>query len=351
MRIRVAILMAILTGVLATSAAALQGVSVPPTAVAPAKLAYVTGNSGTVWLANADGTSKQRLGPGSQPVLSPDGSQVAASVFASKGNALVIYRPGSPTRKYFDARKVTVMPVAWSPLSRYLAVELSSANTGNGVGLAIVDTVTNTTKTIATGTVCGASFAPQPPDRVVYGRASAKSFCSGSGVNVYSLAVDGTGLTQLTRDGHSMNPVWGAGGIAFDRAKPRRNDFPIVQIWLMKPDGSGLIQLTHTNVPQLVEGLVPLQFSADGGRLLAVFSGQDTIETWTIEVATKQARHLTVRRLDVIPGGLSRDGSTVLIDFGAFQNPPSAGAVETIPFAGGPVTTLVKHAAEPSWNK
>ena len=186
--------------------------------------------------------------------------------------------------------------MSWSPTSRYLAVELSS-NAGDGGSLAIVDTMTNTVKTIASGSICGASFAPTSPERLVYGRGPTQSFCTKS--DIYSVAVDGSGLKQLTHGGRSLNPVWGAGSIAFDREKLRKLS-PLYQIWLMQPDGSKAFQLTHTSVPSLLLGLVPQQFSASGKRLLAEFEGQDTSETWTIDIASKRARHLTVRRQDVV---------------------------------------------------
>ena len=50
----------------------------------------------------------------------------------------------------------------------------------------------------------------------------------------------------------------------------------------MNPDGSARRQITHTKVPALLEGLVPMQFSSDGTRLLAEYVGQDT--SWIAEV-------------------------------------------------------------------
>ena len=105
MRARVALLWAVMAASLALGVTAVQGDLV---AAFPASLAYVTGGTEQVWLANADGTSRVRLGPGNQPLLSPDSSQVAASLFPNKGNSLVIYSPGTTiTHKYFDIRNVS----------------------------------------------------------------------------------------------------------------------------------------------------------------------------------------------------------------------------------------------------
>jgi hypothetical protein len=347
MRWRLVLTLAVLGASLAPTATA----DPPDRTSATPRLAYVGGTNGdTVWLANADGTHARALGPGGQPILAPNGSAVAASVFTQTGNALVIFRPGRSTQKYFNVAKVTTDPVAWSPDSRYVAVELFDT-LGNGAGLAIVDTKTATTKTIATGSICGASFSPDLPDQLVYGRSSPKGLCVGTNVDLFTAAVDGTGLKRLTHNGRSLNPVWGDGEIAFDHEKLRKNDAPIYQIWLMHPDGTHLVQLPHLSVPTLLAGLVPTQFSGDGQRLLAEYEGQDTSETWTIQISTKVARHLTVKGQDVVGGGLSQDGKTVLVDFGGFMNPSFDGTIEAIPFAGGPAKVLVKHAAEPSWNK
>ena len=124
--------------------------------------------------------------------------------------------------------------------------------------------------------------------------------------------------------------MWGPTQIAFDREQLRGGEAaPAYQIWLMNPNGSGRKQVTHTKVPTLLEGLVPMQFSADGERLLTQLVGQDTSETWTIEVASAKVRQLTVRGVSVTAGGLSQDGTTVLVDYNGFLNPPSAGTVET----------------------
>jgi hypothetical protein len=39
----------------------------------------------------------------------------------------------------------------------------------------------------------------------------------------------------------------------------------------------------------------------------------------------------------------------VLVDVGGFEQSPSHGTVETLPFAGGRPTVLVKHAGDPVW--
>ncbi len=323
-------------------------------AEARSALTYTTGSvTPTVWLAQANGKQARRLGPGAQPLIAPGGAAVAATAIGSKGAALLIYRPGSPTRRYFALAKVQAVALAWSPDSRYVAVELDGVSTtGKGSGLAVVDTKTDSVRTIATGSACGASFAPRRPDRLAYAEAPGTFACLNGHVNVFTVSATGAGRRQLTHDGLSLNPVWGPRSIAFDRATLRgKTEAPVFQVWLMRANGSHSRQVTHLSVSPLVEGLVPLGFSANGNRLLARFEGQDTSQTWTIQFPSGRARQLTIGGQSVQAGGIARNGRTVLVEFGGFEGPPSHGTVATLPFGGGHATVLVKHAGEPTWNR
>lgn len=352
----------VLAGVLAVVVALIGAVSSSADAgAAPCvgcigRLAFAkTGRTGdVVWVADLAGTHPHRLGPGDVPLVSPSGRAVAAALSGSK-SALVVYGPGSERHTFFRSSRVGAQPVAWSLESRYLAVELFGNYPGkhdHDSGLAIIDTTTFRAQTISRGSLCGASFSPAQPDRLVFGLAPPGTYCLSGHVNVFAVDPDGSQRRQLTTDGRSLNPVWGPTQIAFDREQLRGGQAaPAYQIWLMNPNGSGRKQVTHTKVPTLLEGLVPMQFSADGARLLTQLVGQDTSETWTIEVASAKVRQLTVRGVSVTAGGLSQDGTTVLVDYNGLLNPPSAGTVETVPFTGGRATVLVKGAGFPSWNR
>jgi Tol biopolymer transport system component len=339
--------------VAALLAGASGGISATPV---PAKLAFVSGNGNPdrVWLADVDGSHRHRLGPGDQPAVAPDGKLVAASLLGSTGSALVIYDAAGAAHRFFDGRKVSASAAAWSPDSRYLAAELftnSPSPRDRSSALAIIDTTTWTLRTLANGYPCGASFAPGLTGRLAFAVARGSSICPTGAVNVFTIGADGTAKRQLTYDGRSLNPVWGAASIAYDHVTARRNDAPVFQVWLMRSDGTHQRQYTHLRVPTLLDGLVPLRFSADGTRLLARYEGQDTEQTWTIDLVTNRLRELKIGGQDIGPGGLSLDGRTVLADRGAFLNPSSSGTVETIPFSGGRANAVVAHAAQPSWNR
>jgi hypothetical protein len=324
------------------------------------RLAYVTETASSppaVWVAEGSGREPMRLGPGSQPLIAPNGQSVAAALFGATANseqgpALAVYSTvGGPTVDLLNLASATATALAWSPDSRYLALSLQSTSVTSPAlssGLAVFDTSTGTVTTIAHGQIYGASFAPGAGGTLVYARAPSQSLSAP--VNLYVSQPDGAGVRALTRDGHSLNPVWGPRYIAYDRERLRRNDAPVYQIWLASSTRAALRRVTNIPVASLVSGLVPLSFSGDGGRLLAEFEGQDTSEAWTVRVSSASAHRLSVRRRSVMAAGLSRDGRTVLIDEGSFEEPASNGRVASIPFAGGSSTVLVAHGAEASWN-
>jgi hypothetical protein len=317
-------------------------------------IAYLTGTAKSlpsVWVADAGGTNARKLAQGDAPVLSPNGATVAVSDLAASGPALSLYpASGGAPVGYFNILHANATALAWSADSRYLAVSLTGNNAPSlaGYGLAIIDTETGTEKTVASGPIYGASFAPGTSDTLVYARASSLSATASS--NIYTVAADGTQSKQITTDGRSADPVWGTRGIAFDHERLRKNYAPLDQIWLMQPNGRGRKQITHTKVGLLVVGLVPLAYSAGGTRLVAEFEGEDTSTGYTVSILTGHATQLKVGNESVTAWGISRDGRSVLIAVGGFEAPESQGKIEEIPFSGGHPTLLIAHGNFPSWN-
>lgn len=321
---------------------------------APRRLAYVTGGAAglpEVWLARADGSHARVLGPGAHPLLSPDGSIVAASSPAPRGPALTLFSAsGGSARRFFSAAATTARAEAFSPDSHFLAIVLASTNPGSDAtsGLAVIDTRSGAARIVARGSIYGASFAPGESDRIAY--ASARGVSLSARVDVRVAGADGRGERLLTHDGASLNPVWGSTGIAFDEQLLRSRAAPAYQVWTMRADGTGRRRLTDVRVPPLLDGLVPLGFSGDGTRLLAEYEGQDTSQAWAIEVSSGRARELRIGGHAVAGGAISRDGRTVLVDHGGFLNLPGEGVVESIAFTGGAPRVLVAHGAQPSWS-
>ncbi|HTZ88522.1 MAG TPA: hypothetical protein VMB05_17800, partial [Solirubrobacteraceae bacterium] len=206
-------------GLLAFGPVADAAVSIGPSG-APAAIAYVTQTASsqpTIWTIRTDGTQNTRIGPGFTPLIAPSGQQIAASLFGANpansetGPALAIYSTvGAPTQTYFNLAGETVQPLAWSRDGRYVAVDVLSTKLKNAArlsGLGIVDVTTGTARMIARGQICGASFAPNGSDEIVYGRAARQTLTAP--VNVFRSNADGSGTVALTRDGRSLFPLWG----------------------------------------------------------------------------------------------------------------------------------------------
>jgi Tol biopolymer transport system component len=324
----------------------------------PVEITYeASGDGDQTWVVNSNGTGRKHLGAGQQPLVSPNGQMVAATNSGSRGHALIVYSTlGKPRQLYLNLAQTAATALAWSPDSRYIAVQVTDPTTSSisdpgAGGVSIVDTTARTVTRIAPGFVFGASFEPSPNsiDRLAY--ALSRSPELNSATNIYAINADGTGRAQITHDGRSLNPVWGPNGIAYDEQRLRGDNAPDYNIWLMTRDGSQRTQITHVPSGPLVEGLVPLAFSANGSRMIAELEGQDTSEGYTVSVATHSTRPIKVaRHTSVNADGISQNGNALLVTLDAYENPLAEGKVAIIPFSGGHPTVLATHAGFGTWN-
>ncbi len=346
---------------LSVSASGVAAEVVPDLNPEPPRLAYDTetaSGSSYVWVSSVTGAEPKRLGGGQQPLLAPNGQSVAASLFGAtvgveeQGPSLGIYpAAGGPSVNYLSLETAVATALAWSPDSRYLAVALQSNGTNDiadDSGLDVIDTQTGTVKRIAAGTIYGASFARDGSDKLVFALTHSESFAGG--VNLYVSEANGAGLHRITNEGRSLHPVWGPKYIAYDRER-ERHESPEYQIWLCSPSGVRVRKLTHVAVGPLLQGLVPLAFSAAGNRLVAEFEGEDTSEAYTVSVASGRARAVSIHDDSVQAAGISSDGSTLLLNAGGFEQSASHARIVTMPFGGGPTTVLVANGLQASWNR
>jgi WD40 repeat protein len=322
-------------------------------AVTP-RIAYVTEtNSGPPMgvLANANGSGARILGKGSLPTISPNGQLVSLGTQGGNHPSLLVYSSaGKVVGKFFNGKQVAVGGFAWSADSRYLAVGLTDVNTVNKIGrsgLAIIDTQTDKTYMVAHGMVSGLSWSPSG-DSVVFGLSSSPNFSGGW--NLYTSGPNTISLDKITTNNNSLNPVWGKLGIAYDQRTNRgKNSSPRYQITLL--NGSHLTQITHLKLTFLQDGLVPVAVSANGADMIADFVGEDTSIAYTVNLKTHAVAQVKVGHQSVTPGGISQNGKRVLVVVGGFEQPASAGKVETVPFGGGKATVIVAHGDFPSWNQ
>jgi hypothetical protein len=316
-------------------------------------LAFITGGSQgkpQVVLANADGSNPNVLTSGALASLSPNGALVAVVPVSSKPALTIYSASGQVKDRFFSGKQFSADPLAWSRDSRYLAVQLTDVNATTTIGksgLAVIDTRRDTATIVAHGIVYGASWSPSGADQVVFGLAKSQSVNAAQ--NLERTGPTGNGLKSVTTGGHSLYPVWGKLGIAFDRSRSRgKQKAPAYQVYLKH--GSKLTGLTRTRVGPLVSGLVPLAVSSNGKHLVCEFEGEDTDIAYTLDIPSRVSREIKIDGQTVTAWGISRDGQDVLVDAGGFENPPSDGKVESFPFDGGTVKVLEAHGNFPSWN-
>lgn len=317
---------------------------------ASADLVYVKDPAGvkrpsTVWIARDDGTGALKLGEGTLPRIAPDGGSVAYVHARADGRQDLMLVPASGG----DSRRLTtssrIESLRFSPDAKLLAAELG------GRRLSVIETATGRSGTVAGGFIKGLSFSPDS-SRIAFGRGTGGTASGPS--DVYSVSTVGGDPEQLTDDGRSLLPVWGPDRIAMVKQKGRGSGpsgVPAYDIWVMTPAGRRVRRVTRTKVPALVSGLLPLEWSADGRRLLAQYVGQDVQVGFTVNPFTGRTRALSrsAERAKVAYG-LSGDGSAILAMTGG-PDPSQTHNVVSAPYDGGPSTLLVRNAAYPDWSR
>jgi Tol biopolymer transport system component len=321
--------------------------SVP--AVASATIVFVRGTEKpSVWSAANNGSGQRRLSLGTSPHISPDGATVAYMSFAGSGPTtpqLMLIAAGGGTPRLLASGWRAPYVFAFSSDSRMIATVL-----GGEVGkehLVLIDVESGAQRTIATGYFGGVSFSPNG-ESLVYSVSPSEHYPANS--DIYRAAVAGGSPVALTHNHRSLTPLWGPSGkIVFVEQLDAKHRLygPKNELFTMKPDGSGVHQLTHTVVPALLQGLTPTQFSANGSRLLTEFGGQDTSYAVTVNTSTGTQRPIGMAK-GFVATALSANGRTIL-GFTGFLG-PGPHNICTAAYAGGPLKRLIRNGYEPSWN-
>jgi hypothetical protein len=152
----------------------------------------------------------------------------------------------------------------------------------------------------------------------VYGLARTTPQGSAGSINLFSAAAIGGPVRQLTYDGVSLYPVWGARGIVFDKETPgRRGGVPGYQFYLL--DRGHVTQITHMNVYWLNEGLAPAAVSADGTGSPPTWKARPATlpKHGTLNLATGTLHNIGTW---LVAHGISSDGRRMLLD--KFEIPP-----------------------------
>lgn len=319
------------------------------TAPAEAKLVYVKRPetaSPVVYVAKDNGKDPRRLGIGRAPAISPDGQWVAFVTVPTGGSRMetVVLQKLEAGSQRLVMRSSSFDSLRFSPDSKKLGAVAA------GKRVRVYDIANDALHVVVTGNIRGYSFSPDS-EQIVYGKAVKDTLQAAS--DLYTVPALGGKETRLTEDRNAVQPVWGPNEIVFDRFKRRRGDAPAYNLWALDPAApETLRRLTKLTIPRLTSGLVPLEMSADGKRLLAAFTGQDVEVGFTVATANGKTRALSQDfETGTVGFDLSADGRTILAHTGG-PDPGAAHDVVTVPYArGGKPKVIVEDAAYPDWTR
>jgi Tol biopolymer transport system component len=324
----------------------LLGATIALLAAAPAQATLVyTKNAKDglprVFVADNDGKHPHRIGTGFSPTVSSDGRWVAW--IAGDQPQTVKLRLADRSRKARDVMDASeVSTVRFSPDSKLLGIEA-------GTRLWVYDIHDRESVRAASGNIRGFSFSPDST-AVAFGTAGHNpSFEAPS--DLYSFAIADKKRTRITRDRKSLNPLWTSRGIIHDRQRIRDNAAPSYNLFEIDPDGGNLRRITSLKNPALASGLVPLELSANGKRLIAEYEGQDLSVGFRVNPDSGSAHALgKFSESAFVAKNLTADGKTVLgITGGA--DPSRRHNVVTMPYRGGNKTILVRDAFDADWSR
>jgi hypothetical protein len=300
-------------------------------------LAYVKDSH--IWVSKPNGSHPMRLGEaGDQVVMSPDGQQVATVRQGSARSNIPFYvsvyrTAGGAARDYLDTEFQPSVELAgivgFSADSRYLAVRRTN-------DVVVLDTATGTIAATLPG-AAGASWAPTLPDRLAY-----TGIASDSPLSIWSS--DGSTRQIVSHD--VEDPAWGPSRIAFERG---------LQIWTVKPNGSGLRRVTNVHggtVTRPFTGLQPEFWSPTGREMVGLYRTGSTSHTCLVSLTTGKQAPILVLGNYVYPTAFNATGTRLLIAFGPsdYAPPGYADRIVTTALSGTRIRTIVKDAGAPAWN-
>jgi WD40-like Beta Propeller Repeat len=302
------------------------------------------GQHASVWVARRDGSNARPVAAGAVAgMLSPDGRRLAYSLpqdEPSSGLAplYVVELADGARRRIGEASGY-----AWSPDGRRLAMT-------NGKALVLVDARSGERHELARGRDLGAlSFAPDGTS-LAYEDANGEVGRKYRG-DIFAIHLPDGEITRLTRDGRSDTPLLGRRWIVYRRFH-FAGDWQIGRVRLMRFDGTAARPIARGNerTSRGEMGLLPIELSEDGTRLLACAAAEFSCSPIAFTLARGKEHRLSVMReraMVVEARDLARDGTEVLVEAGAFDDVHRR--IYAIPFAGGTPRLLVRDATSPSW--
>jgi Tol biopolymer transport system component len=333
--------------VLRTALIAALGSAVLLPATADARIAY-TKKSG-IYIAADDGSGARRIGPGVVEGITADGRKVLYST--SNGRAhnftqtLHVQTVDGATRTLLNRQAGNLF--ALSADGHYVAALGGDPQSSSrkALTLYVINVATGAHRTIARGALSDfdrASFSPDSK-QLVYDHTPASASAPAS--DLYVVPATGTTSHAITHDHHSTAPAWGPSLIAFAHFT-RAGAYTHRNVWLANPDGSQPRALTKNSIGEFEDGIDPLDWSADGSRLLTRYEG---IDVYGIVVDTATGtQYRFPKNIGLELQAISKDGATVLGYQGRVRG-HSSNEVVTRPATGGASKILAHNAAIAAW--
>ncbi len=311
-----------------------------------AALAYerVDGRKSSIWVANADASHPRRIARvGYAPSLSPDGHWLTYALPSRRGGLGAVQLVNLVSGK---SRPIGHVGVVWSPESRRLALL-------DETGLSVLEITSRRRRIVlklrnlALGSFdSGGTALTYAQDNGKAGRARRS--------DVYTVRLSDRKVNRLTRNGHSDDPTWGGGWIAYRRFR-FSNEWAIGSVRVMRSDGSGdrLIARGHDDVSQAEQGIEPVQLSARGKHLVVCLAFEFGCPPAAFTIPAGRRVRLSFRRNPhtlPAPDGISRDGAEILVSEDPFES--NLGYhVYVVPFGAGKTRLLLRGARSPSWTR
>jgi Tol biopolymer transport system component len=325
-----------------------------------------------IWIANPDGGQPRLLlKHGHAPAISPDGKWVAFFDECSESTwRCSLFLTPTSEAKSSPLASGFYGEYHWSPKSDRIVAARTRVDDGGQVEtLVSIEVPSGDETTLAEGALYGWSFSPDG-DEVVF---AVDQHPSGMGlggdeVDLFVTGRDSGKAKRITKDGKSGYPVWGPKSIAFaklisclppapkDVMKGCSNDtWGRHEIWQVQPDGSGRRPIVSPTPKRFhgqgYIGLVPLDWSARGGELLAGLLNEWGRIPMAVDLRTGDVRQLAE---DQASDGvaLSDDGVMALLErLDHARSYPGSSAVLIAPYAGGKAQLVANGAASASWNR
>jgi hypothetical protein len=306
----------------------------------------VSGDHSSVWVAKADGSHARRIVRDAfAGRLSPSGQRIAYLRRGDHGALLRLYVAqvgGGPAEPV-----AAVLLFAWSPQRDLVAYTDRKA-------LRVFDVRTGKARTLVQGgDIRAISFAPSG-DALAYAQANGR-IGRGFRADIFSVRIADGRTRRLTEDGHSGEPVWGPTWIAY-RHYVRTKWPQIGGTWLMRRDGSGKRPFARgdQNPGRAHYGLMPIEFSRDGTRLLACTDAEFGCSPVTFFVASKKRHFFSAGQFPphihglVAPEDMSGDGRRLLVWIGSVDG-GAAEDIYAVPFSGGKPRLVAHNADSAGW--